>query len=164
MADSGAEPTIEDLLELIRESNSALNRRIDELFEDGSLGAAARGGEKEPAAPWAARSTPEAWAELADWVDWAQRVYVARRDSAFSACWPAHPAAVEELAALRASWVDAMSKDRASKSVGDAAAYWHDRYLSGAIDRVRLHLSKCRDGEHQPGPEPAVTDRSFLPR
>ena len=162
MADSSEAPTVEDLLGLIEEVNTALNRRIDDLFGDGPPGSTGPT-EEEPAAPWAARSPPEAWAALAAWVDWAQRTYMPRRDSAIATCWPAHPAAVEELAALRASWVDAMVKDRGSKSVGDAAAYWHDRYMYSASERVRLHLAKCRDGGHQAGAEPPTPDRRLQP-
>ncbi|HEX5117842.1 MAG TPA: hypothetical protein VFW65_21885 [Pseudonocardiaceae bacterium] len=69
-----------------------------------------------------------AWCRLAAWVDWLVATY--RLTSVIPACWPEHPAIVEELVGLRVAWVAAW-QDTAS---ADAPAAW----------QRRLHETKAR--------------------
>lgn len=69
-----------------------------------------------------------AWDRLAGWVDWLVATY--RLTSVIPACWPEHPALIEELVSLRVAWTGAW-QDSAGP---DAPAAW----------QRRLHETKAR--------------------
>ncbi len=55
-------------------------------------------------------------------------------------CWPAHPAAVEELDWLYWDWANwAVNPDSRSRDAAD----WHDRWLPGVLGRLRPLLGAC---------------------
>lgn len=70
----------------------------------------------------------DAWDRLTSWVDWLVATY--RLTSVIPACWPEHPAIIEELVSLRVAWVGAWL-DSAGP---DAPAAWQHR----------LHETKAR--------------------
>lgn len=74
------------------------------------------------------RRVQDAWDRLVGWVDWLVATY--RLTSVIPACWPEHPAIVEELVGLRVAWITAW-QDTAS---ADAPAAW----------QRRLHETKAR--------------------
>jgi hypothetical protein len=61
-----------------------------------------------------------------------------RTTEALSDCWPYHPWVVEELVALNAAWVEAYQGERAS---GAKAVDWHDRHLTGTLNRIHSALA-----------------------
>src|SRR5690606_15261297 len=63
-------------------------------------------------------------------------------------CWPRHPAAIEELMALRAGWLAAYTGPDASAI---RALDWHDRALPGVQRRLRALLGDCSLAAHRPG-------------
>lgn len=86
---------------------------------------------------------------MADLVDWMQRVYIHYPDSPASLgeCWQLHPAAVEELLALKAAWHAAY----AAGTPAYRAIDWHDRHLPGTQHRLHTMLADCSQAAHQPG-------------
>ena len=108
---------------------------------------------------WGQRATAVEWARLADWVDWLIETYTdvipAR---AVPACWPGHSGVVEELAALHAAWLWATAE-----SSKDAMIYWHERWLTGTLMRIRTsyQVSECLDGHRSPRRGP-LTDHALL--
>jgi hypothetical protein len=111
--------------------------------------------------PWAATATDAGWEVLYTWVDWMADTYgVSAR--VLPACWPAHPGLVEELAALRAGWVQA--RIACATGASDQMSYWHDRCLHSLLDRIKggtlYGLNDCAQGTHKPvRQEPRRTDR-----
>lgn len=111
--------------------------------------------------PWAATATDTGWDVLYDWVDWMADTYgVSAR--VLPACWSAHPGLVEELAGLRAGWVQARLACIAGAS--DQMSYWHDRSLYALLDRIKggtvYGLNDCAQGVHkQAKQDPRRTDR-----
>ena len=107
-----------------------------------------------------ASSVPVSWltindpitarAALDDLVDWLDRVYIHYPGAADSLgeCWPWHPAAIEELMALRAGWLAAYTGPDASAI---RALDWHDRALPGVQRRLRALLGDCSQAAHRPG-------------
>jgi hypothetical protein len=61
-------------------------------------------------------------------------------------CWPAHPAAVEELDWLYWDWTSwALEPEARSRDAAD----WHDRWLPGVQARIRPELAPCaQNGRH----------------
>jgi hypothetical protein len=112
--------------------------------------------------PWADRATEQHWAELVDWVDWLLRTYQPANEYSLAACWPAHPGAVEHLAALRYAWKAAMLQDE--KPPNDAAAYWHKNCLWPLLSDVsKVIPNSCRSGHNSAERRTPMTDRSLLP-
>lgn len=70
----------------------------------------------------------EVWQRLTEWVDWLVATY--RLTSVIPACWPEHPAVVEELKALFVAWAGAWLGGAGA----DAPAGW----------QRRLHDAKAR--------------------
>jgi hypothetical protein len=85
----------------------------------------------------------QAWRRLAEWVDWMVGVY--RLTMVIPACWPEHPAIVEELVSLRVSWVGAWN-DAASP---DAPAGWQRRLAEakGRLNDGNWGVPRC-EGSH----------------
>lgn len=103
-----------------------------------------------PAHPvsWFAQSDPgEARAILADLGVWVAGVFAQYHDSVLRACWPAHPAVVEELLVLRRCHAEAFG-ERGSWS---AASDWHERQRPGVWRRVKKLLEDCYDDTHTSG-------------
>lgn len=96
-------------------------------------------------------------AALAELVDWLQRVYIhyPGSEESLGECWLWHPAAIEELMALRAAWLAAYTGPDASAA---RAIDWHDRHLPGVQRRLRAALADCSLAAHRPG------GRADLPR
>jgi hypothetical protein len=61
-------------------------------------------------------------------------------------CWPAHPAAVEELDWLYRDWTSwALEPEARSRDAAD----WHDRWLPGVQARIQPELAPCaQNGRH----------------
>lgn len=85
------------------------------------------------------------WRQLADWVAWLVSTY--ELAELIPPCWTQHPAAAEELAALRTSRIAAESGEDS-----DALLRWHER-LGPAIARVHGHAASCRLDTHEPPAE-----------
>jgi hypothetical protein len=124
--------------------------------------------EPDPASlrSWTARATREEWAELVRWVDWMQEMYSVSGHSIdpVPPCWPAHRNVAEELAALHASWIAALTDEANAKGVSDAALYWHDRWLWPTRERLSgSFLERCRAGRHELPRPPQPTSPAFVP-
>lgn len=98
---------------------------------------------------WLLASDPEsAVADLADLVEWLDRVYLRYPGAELGACWLWHPHVIEELWWLRSAHADAYDPETGSwLRVGD----WHDRQRPGVVRRVREALGKCDLSLHAPG-------------
>lgn len=120
-----------------------------------SAGAAGAGGAEPGAVPpwWVRSATREDWAELAEWVDdLASTFELDRRE--LRPCWPAHPAAVEDLAAARTAWAAAHENDE--------ICMWIERVLRPTLDRLESMWTRFCNNEHKaPQPAPA-TDTQLL--
>ncbi|WP_219418585.1 hypothetical protein [Pseudonocardia nigra] len=102
-----------------------------------------------PVRSWLLASDPElAVADLADLVEWLDRVYLRYPGSELGACWLWHPHVIEELWWLRRAHAEAYGPDTGSwLRVGD----WHDRQRPNVVRRVRDALGKCDLSLHAPG-------------
>jgi hypothetical protein len=110
--------------------------------------------------PDAAAGAPVSWltiedaaaarVALGDLVDWLTHVYANYPGAveALGECWPWHPAAVEELMALRAGWLAAYTGPDATAA---RALDWHDRHLPGVQRRLRAALADCSTAAHHRG-------------
>jgi hypothetical protein len=92
---------------------------------------------------WAAMDDALYTDSLRDLARWVAQILLARYPHAqalLPPCWPAHPAAVEELDWLYWDWTgwagdpEARSRD---------AADWHDRWLPGVLARLGPGLAAC---------------------
>jgi hypothetical protein len=143
-------------LDELRADVHALLGRVDQAF--GRLGAelaALRAG-PPPVEPGDAGTTAT-WAGLGAWVAWLHDRYPL--DRRVPPCWWRHPAAVQELAALRAGWLAARG------AAGGAGLDWHER-LPVALERISRWLpAACLDGHHtdDPSPPAAIDDPTAYP-
>jgi hypothetical protein len=115
---------------------------------------------------WTSRATREEWADLVRWVDWMQTMYSVSGHSMdpVPPCWPAHQNVAEELAALHASWLAALTDEANAKGISDAALYWHDRWLWPTRERLSSSfLERCRAGRHELPRPPQPTNPVFVP-
>ncbi|MDN5751467.1 MAG: hypothetical protein L0H64_23700 [Pseudonocardia sp.] len=99
----------------------------------------------------------QAGTDLADLVEWLDRVYLRYPGAELSACWLWHPHVIEELWWLRRAHADAFHpKDGSWLRVGD----WHDRQRPAVTKRVRDAVGNCDLSLHDPskphGQPPAV--------
>jgi len=109
------------------------------------------GGERDPLEHpriWAGM-TPDTYAEaLRDLARWVAEVLLARYPHAgpvLAPCWPAHPAAVEELDWLYWDWTSWTVSGGRSRDAAD----WHDRWLPGVLARLAPELASCaKSGGH----------------
>jgi hypothetical protein len=88
-----------------------------------------------------------ALAELGDWLTQVYLHYPGSLDS-LGECWPWHPAAVEELLALRGGWLAAYVGPDATPA---RALDWHDRHLPSVQRRLRTALGDCSLAAHRRG-------------
>ncbi|HEX6446617.1 MAG TPA: hypothetical protein VF053_16095 [Streptosporangiales bacterium] len=144
-----------------------LTTRVDALAGESGDGDGERD-EPDPASlrSWTARATREEWEELVRWVDWMQTMYSVSGHSIdpVPPCWPAHRNVAEELAALHASWLAAMTDEANAKGVSDASLYWHDRWLWPTRERLSgSFLERCRTGRHELPRPPQPTNPAFIP-
>lgn len=110
--------------------------------------------EQPPVRAWLlAEDTDQAREDLADLVDWLDRVYLRYPDAALVSCWLWHPAVVEELWWLRCAHHDAYQGPPASYT---RAGDWHDRQRPGVTKRIRAWLRDCDLPRHHPGPPAPV--------
>lgn len=108
---------------------------------------------------WGDSADPEAWGALVAWVDWFYVTYDLREH--VPVCWPDHPGLVEELASLWMAWCSAAATSRAE--LGDALAYWHDRYLAGFTSRWHLYqIHNCTDGHVTRYKKPPATNTALI--
>lgn len=109
-------------------------------------------------APWtrdAARTAAE-WEQLVDWFD---LMIDAHAITEIPACWLAHESLVLEIEAIRIAWIGAqLSLKDAPNS---AVAHWYSYYWTPLRHRLAT-WPQCRV-THQPDPQPAHTDRQYLP-
>lgn len=127
-----------------------------------------RGG--HPRVPvWAQMTDAESADALRDLAGWAGQVLVRRYPHAglvLVPCWPAHPAAVEELDWLYWTWLEWATAGGEARARD--AADWHDRWLPGVLARLGPELAQCsRAGHTRPQyprsvPE-ALRDAQFAP-
>jgi hypothetical protein len=92
---------------------------------------------------WAAMDDELYVDSLRDLARWVAEILLARYPHARVAlppCWPAHPAAVEELDWLYWDWT-CWSSDPEGRSRD--AADWHDRWLPGVLARIGPQLAAC---------------------
>ncbi|MEV1319457.1 hypothetical protein AB0J14_25635 [Micromonospora arborensis] len=152
---SGEQRAIAELAELIdslrvsverlAEAHVALGERVEAIDGDAAWAPAGHCWRNVDAD--AAR---QLWAWLIAWTRWLVDRYGLAQD--LGACWPAHPALVEELTALSVSWHHAYS----GKADPDAPLRWHE-----ALHRARHRWqawdsTRCRHGNHTPGSADAV--------
>jgi hypothetical protein len=92
----------------------------------------------------------QAAADLADLIEWLDRVYLAYRDTTLPSCWLWHPDVIEELWWLRRTHAEAFHPQQGTwQRVGD----WHDRQRPGVIKRVRSAVRGCELALHAAGGE-----------
>jgi len=91
------------------------------------------------------------WDRLAAWVGWLRGRYPLAEQ--IPPCWWRHPELVEELTALWLAWRAAYSDPAAVMTM---PAEWHDRWLPGALHRVKAWGVHC-GAEHRDRP-PSVYD------
>lgn len=90
----------------------------------------------------------EAAADLADLVEWLDRVYLHYPGSELRSCWIWHADVVEELWWLRCAHADAYHPENGTwQRVGD----WHDRQRPGVVRRVIKAIGSCELALHAPG-------------
>ncbi|WP_018787896.1 hypothetical protein [Micromonospora sp. CNB394] len=131
--------TLRGSVEQLAEAHVALTERVDALD--------APGGWAPAGYCWRdldADAARRLWAWLAVWTRWLVDRYGLAQD--LGACWPAHPALVEELTALSVSWHHAYS----GTADPDAPLRWHE-----ALHRARHRwqawdTTRCRHGHHTP--------------
>lgn len=116
----------------------------DHMEENGvdENGDGAEGGGKPAAVrSWLLAADPEqAVTDLADLIEWLDRVYLRYPNAELSACWLWHPHVIEELWWLRRAHADGYHpKDGSWLRVGD----WHDRQRPAVAKRVRDALGNC---------------------
>ena len=141
-----------DLIDMLRgsveqlaEAHVALTERVDALD--------APGGWAPAGYCWRdldADAARQLWAWLTVWTRWLVDRYGLAQD--LGACWPAHPALVEELTALSVSWHHAYS----GTADPDAPLRWHE-----ALHRARHRwqawdTTRCRHGHHTPRSDDTV--------
>lgn len=98
---------------------------------------------------WLLAGDPElATTDLAELIEWLDRVYLRYPDVALTACWLWHPHVIEELWWLRRAHADAYHPEDGSwLRVGD----WHDRQRPAVVRRVRDAIGKCDLSLHAAG-------------
>lgn len=121
------------------------------------------GGDDPGFTGWADRADAQEWAGLIQWVDWLSATYQLG-DLEVRVCWPAHGAAIEELAGLKMAWEYAIGACTEGEWVGvEALAYWHDRYLPGVLGRLMvMHGLRACKRSHEEATAPLVTDTSLV--
>lgn len=93
--------------------------------------------------------------QLAGWVDWMQERYASTRDW-LRPCWWRHGFVVEELSALRTSWLGVYLAEEPPAPA--AALTWHEQ-AEKCRDRIRRTISTgpgCTAISHKP--DPSTTD------
>ncbi|SBT40676.1 hypothetical protein GA0070621_1026 [Micromonospora narathiwatensis] len=88
--------------------------------------------------------TRELWAWLIAWTRWLSDRYGLAQY--LGACWPAHPALVEELTALAVSWHHAYS----ANADPDAPLRWHEALHRACSRWQQWDTTRCRHGQHIP--------------
>jgi hypothetical protein len=98
---------------------------------------------------WLLGGDPEqAVTDLADLIEWLDRIYLRYPGTELAACWLWHPHVIEELWWLRRAHAAAYHPEDGSwVRVGD----WHDRQRPGVVRRVREAIGKCDLSLHTPG-------------
>lgn len=122
----------------------ALATQVAELAE--TVTATAAAAPRVPAPDWSAMPPDTIRAELARLTGWAERILIPgyRPDPPLTACWQAHGPVVWELGAVAAEWRRVY--DRPAPDLTGALEL-NNRYLPGALGRVRRELAKCT-GRH----------------
>ncbi len=102
-----------------------------------------------PVRSWLLAADPDqAVTDLADLIEWLDRVYLRYPGTELAACWLWHPHVIEELWWLRRAHADAYHPQAGSwLRVGD----WHDRQRPAVVRRVRDAIGKCDLSLHAPG-------------
>lgn len=98
---------------------------------------------------WAAMPDEQSADALRDLARWVAEILLRRYPHAgpvLAPCWPAHPAAVEELDWLYWAWVEWATAG--SEARARDAADWHDRWLPGVLARLGPQLAECARGRH----------------
>ncbi|RZT87332.1 hypothetical protein EV383_4251 [Pseudonocardia sediminis] len=115
----------------------------------GSARGAAADGASAGVRCWLLAGDPDqAVADLADLVEWLDRVFLRYPDAVLGSCWLWHPHVIEELWWCRQAHADAYHSETGSwLRVGD----WHERQRPGVARRVGSVLAKCDLTLHAPG-------------
>jgi hypothetical protein len=98
---------------------------------------------------WAAMNDTEHADALRDLARWVTAILLRSYPATapiLPPCWPAHPAAVEELDWLYWDWTNwALEPEARSRDAAD----WHDRWLPGVQTRIQPELAPCaKNGRH----------------
>jgi hypothetical protein len=94
------------------------------------------------------------WAELVAWVTWLHDRYELGRLGGLPACWPEHPALIEELRALK-TWREQIYES--DEPAGQAARYWHTSLRDVLVTANAAYAANCAAG-HRPAAPPADAD------
>jgi len=163
-----AETAIGGQAEMVAEA-AGLAREVSRLSAAIAGKGAPAAGEFVPVHPrrpvWAAMKDAEHVDALRDLARWVTAILLQRYPdtrTVLPPCWPAHPAAVEELDWLYWDWTG-WALDPAGRSRD--AADWHDRWLPGVMARVRPQLAPCaQNGRHmKQAPARAVPAELSMP-
>lgn len=165
--------SLEKISDQLLDAMDAQQQRIEQLESAGPVPALAPSGdaqaqETEPVAYvpycWRYVSAAEArglWIRLREWVDWVNGRYFSSSWESIRPCWFRHPAAVEELTALWASWESAYRATDDGDGFSDAALWWHEK-LHTVVHRLwEEQFAECKAGHQEPGIYARTTDPSF---
>lgn len=120
-----------------------LRLEIKQLGEKIEAAIARRNADEPPAPYWLGLSREEHAARLAElrsWVEDFARVQYPGYLASLPPCWPAHPEAAWELSNLMTEWVRIYG-DPDNRDL-QAALWFHERWLPGALTRLRQAV-KC---------------------
>ena len=148
----GVTSAVDGLIKRLDDELAAVESRLQAL----EVSATVSNGGKEP---WGVTATDKEWRELTAWVDWLNESYELGGPNRIAPCWPAHPGASEQLAALWFAWHAARTAQIAD--VGEHMISWHERWLWPSLPHITNCLKSCSGG-HQTRIGPPLTDLSTL--
>ena len=134
-----------DLGEAARDAGRSVRSRTDDYLLERLADPPALGQRPVDWTALDADQAAEQWDLLTAWVDWLRGRYQLRET--VPVCWYAHPPMLEELSALRCSWIGSFHNPAAQPGDGSA---WHD-LLDRTLYRLRgWDRTGCADGTHRP--------------
>jgi hypothetical protein len=95
-----------------------------------------------------------AWDDFISWVEWVIETY---RLMNIPPCWPEHPGAVQELAAL---FFFRRSAERQVATWANGLEMWHSS-LAAASERITRLITSCTQNHHEPVSSFGITETKY---
>lgn len=110
------------------------------------------------------RNDDDALVELVDWVDMmlTEHQPLVTSTEEVVPCWPAHPGAVSQFAALRSAWRSAVYTDDTEDEYTTSVASFYQYYWYPGLARIKSQLKSCSVSRHEPDSPPVLTDRRYM--